>query len=635
MKATYLIAGATALLLAASCAKEMQNLQVAQADGKYTLSAAVSDICTKAFFKEEEAPSKFIYWESDDVFDFHNLTLTENVLAEKNVTNAVPAELSADAKTAVFKVDGEDFVVLSYPKDAVKLSSLEPLSVKATVNVPKEQPLSSVLSPEVVPMASYPIALSGAAAAAVEASTVSGVVLSSDPVQLFPLAGIVKMTVKGLPGVTSAQITQIEVGVNVSGSADKPQVGVMGENVFELKDTVNYASTYTAADNYQRHQIVLSSETPLAYTAENGVTACFAANHSSQPLTMLYVTVYTQDGQTIYKKFNLSSKKIGIYKSKISAFTLDFASGSIVQDSESLFSVEWAPGFLTVKEGNYVFGDKADIGLYFRFGSAQGLKLFDNESYKTAYATGGAQRLYSDFAMQLQDQWTPVSLYYPENGSIKSKSMDTPEQVYALPWSESFSGANDPCSYVAVTDGGNKWRVPTKDEIQNLIDNGKVGIRFGTLDGTPMVAGNKTPGYVALTDGEQEVSVRVTTFLQFALGVYQGTPYHQLNLYNGWSGAYFWSNTLHASYTSAGATGATQSAYAFNKGSLEGAVNPYDNYPSIVNSNMDVNRTVSGITDYTKAAFLNVRCVRDKGSFVPQPQVSGTSLKVIDYGSYN
>lgn len=635
MKAKYWIAGACALLLAASCAKEMQDPQVPRTGGKYTLRAAVSDIRTRAFFKEEEAPSKFIYWEADDVFDFHNLTFSENVLSEKDVTNAVPSELSADAKTAVFQVDGEDFVVLTYPKGAVSLSSLEPMSVKATVNVPKEQPLSSVLSPEVVPMASYPIALSDAAQAAVQAGTASGVALGSDPVQLFPLAGIVKMTVKGLPGVTSAQIAKIEVGVNVSGTANKPQVGVMGDNVFELKDTINHASVYTAADSYQRHQIILSAESPLAYTTENGVTACFAVNHSAEPLSMLYVTVHTQDGQKIYKKFSLSNKKIGVYKSKISAFTLDFTSGAIVQDSETLFTVEWAPGFLTVKEGNYVFGDKADIGLYFRFGSAQGLKLFDNDSYKSAYTTGGVQRLYSDFAMQLQDQWTPVTLYYPEAGAIQSKSMATPEEVYALPWSESFSGANDPCSYVAVTDGGNKWRVPTKDEVQDFIDKGKVGISFGTLDGTPMAAGNKTPGFVSLTDGEQEVSVRVTTFLQFSLGVYQGTPYHQLNLYNAWNGAYFWTNTLHASYTSAGATGATQSAYAFNKGSLEGAVNPYDNYPSIVNSNMDVNRTVNGITDYTKAAFLNVRCVRSKGSFVPQAHMTGTAFGVNDYGTYN
>lgn len=634
MKTNLLILGVAAILLAASCAKEKSIAGEPFSDGKYSISAAVADIQTRAFFKEEEMPSKYIYWEADDAFDLHNLTFAEGAMAEKDVTNALPAELSADAKTAVFKVDGEDFLVLTYPKGAVTLTSVEPTSVTATVNVPKEQPLSSVLSPEVVPMASYPVALSGNAAAAVEAGTVSGVALGAEPVQLFPLAGIVQMTVKGLPGLTSAAINRIEVGVNVSGSANQPQVGVTGDNVFELKDTVNYVSTYASTDSYQRHQIVLTADTPLSYTAENGVTACFAVNHSSKPLTVLYVTVSTKDGKTFYKKFSLSSKNITVSKSKISSFSLDFTSGAVIQDETSLFSVEWAPGFLTVSNGNYVFGDKADIGLYFRFGSAQGLKLFDNESYKTAYATGGVQRLYSDFSMQLQDQWTPITLYYPEDGAIKSKSMETPEEVYALAWSESFSGNDDPCSYVAVTDGGNKWRVPTKEEVQDLIDKGKVGISFGTLDGTPMVAGNKTPGYVKLTDGEQEVSVRVTTFLQFSLGVYSGAPYHQLNLYNGWNGAYFWTNTLHDKYTNTGATGATQSAYAFNKGSLEGAVNPYDNYPTIVNSNMDVNRTVNGITDYTKAAFLNIRCVRDKGAYMPAPSASGIAFSVSSYGTY-
>lgn len=634
MKAKYLILSASAILLAGSCAKETVVPEVPQGDGKYTLAASVSDIQTKAYFKEDETPSKYIYWEADDAFDFHNITLSQGALALKNVSSAVPTSLSDDAKTAIFKVEGEDFVVLTYPHGAVTLSSVEAQSVKATVSVPKQQPLSSALTPEVVPMASYPIALSSDAGVAVSAESVSGVVLGEEPVKLFPLAGIVKMTVKGLPGVTSAQISKMEIGVNVSGTNNKPQVGVIGENVFELKDTVNYTSVYTNADSYQRHQIILSSDTPLAYSAADGVTACYAVNHSSEPLNMLYVTVYTSDGKAFYKKFNLSSRKIGVSKSKITTFSLDFTTGAIVQDDDTHFSVEWAPGYLTVKEGSYVFGDKFDIGLYFRFGSAQGLKLYDNDSYKTAYTAGGVQRLYSDFAMQLQDQWAPVNLYYPENGTIKEASMDEPSKVYALPWSESFSGANDPCSYVAVTDGGYKWRVPTKEEVQELIDKGKVGISFGTIDGTPMLAGNKTPGYVKLTDGEQEVTARVTTFLQFSLGVYQGTAYHQLNMYNAWNGAYFWTNTLHSSYTSAGATGATQSAYAFNKGSLEGAINPYDNYPSVVNSNMDVNRTVNGITDYTKAAFLNVRCVRNKGAYEAKANAVGTSFNVNDYGTY-
>ncbi|MBR1509091.1 MAG: hypothetical protein IJ623_00290 [Bacteroidales bacterium] len=633
MRTNYLLLASAALLLLGACAKEPQGPETPAAKGRYTLSASASDAMTKAFFKEDEAPSKFIYWEADDVFDFHNLTLSEGALAEKNVTTSVPSSLSDDAKTAVFSVDGEDFVVLTYPKDAVTLTGLDAAGVQATVNVPKEQPLSSVLTPEVVPMASYPIALSDAAKAAVADASVSGESLGEDPVKLFPLAGIVKMTVKGLPGVTTAKVNKIQVGVGISSpSAGKPQVGVIGDNVFELKNEINYMSVYAAADNYQRHEIVLSADTPLDYSAENGLTACFAVNHSSEPLNLLYVTVSTEDGKSIYKKFNLSANKIATEKSKISSFTLDFTSGAITQSDENLFAVEWAPGFLKEDGGKYVFGDKSDIGLYFRFGSAEGLKLFDNAGFKDAYDKGGVQRLYSDFAMQLQDQWTPVTLYYPEGGAIKSKSMAQPTDVYSLAWSEKFEGATDPCSYVEVTDGGNKWRVPTKDEVQDLIDKGKVGISFGTLDGTPMAAGNKTPGYVQLTDGEQEVFVRVTTFLQFSLGVYQSAAYHQLNLYNGWTGAYFWTNTLHTSYTSAGATGATQSAYAFNKGSLEGAVNPFDNYPSIVNSNMDVNRTVNGITDYTKGAFLNVRCVRDKGAAQTKANALGTEFGVNDYG---
>lgn len=634
MKTKLALMMAAALLLLGACAKESKLAENPSATGKYTLSASASDAMTKAFFKEDETPSKYIYWEADDVFDFHNLAFDGTALSEASVSTTVPASLADDAKTAVFKVDGNDFVVLSYPKDAVTLSSLDAGGVQATVTVAKEQPLSAVLSPEVVPMASFPIALSDAAKAAVAGGTVSAEALGEDPVKLYPLAGIVKMTVKGLPEVTTASVNKIEVGVGISSpSAGKPQVGIMGDNVFELKDTVNYVSTYAATDSYQRHTIILSGETPLPYNAENGVTACFAVNHSATPLSALYITVFTEDGKAIYKKFSLDTK-ITTAKSRISSFTLDFTSGSVTQSDENLFSVEWAPGFLTAKDGSYVFGDKSDLGLYFRFGSAQGLKIYDNEQYKAQYITGGMVRLYSDFSMQLQDEWTPVTLFYPEDGTVKSKSMDTPDMVYTLPWSESFSGNNDPCSYVAVTDGGYKWRVPTKDEVQDLIDKGKIGISFGTLDGTPMQAGNKTPGYVKLTDGEQEVTVRVTTFLQFKVGTYSGAVYHQLNMYSAWNGAYFWSNTLNAGYKSEGATGSTQTAYGFNKSSLEGYINPYDNYPSITTLNLDVNKTVNGITEYTMGAFLNVRCVRDKGTYAPTASSQGTQFNVADYGTF-
>lgn len=635
MQTRNVLSGTLAALLLAGCAKEMNEPAApVKAAATYRFSATADDAMTKSFFKEEETASKYIYWEADDVFDFHDITASGAALAETGVASSTPVALSDDAKTISFVQDAHDYLVVSYPKGAVTLTTVTAESVQAKVTVASAQKLSSVLTPAYVPMASYPIALSEEARSAVEAGTAVADVLGEDPVKLYPLAGIVNMTVKGLPDVTTAEVTKIKVGVGVSGSAGKPQVGIMGDNVFELKDTVHYVSTYAADDAYQRHEIVLTADEPLSYTAADGVTACFVVNHSSEPLTWLYLTVYTADGAVYYKKFNLSSNKIATVKSRISSFSVDFTSGATVVDDSSRFAVEWSEGFLTYDAAGktYQIGGKYDIGLYFRYGSAEGLEVFTNESYVTAYTKGGTQYLYSNFAMQSQPDWTPITLYTPEGGVVSPKTMETQDDVFAIAQSgQPFSGSSDPCSFVPVASGENKWRVPTKDEVQDLIDKGKVGLSFGNIDGSALLSSNKTPSYITMSDGEQEVTVRVSSYLQTTFGAYSGTAYKQLILGNYWAGAYFWTNTPNPNYSTTPTTATSQNVYAFNKTSLQGAINPFENYPTLSFSNMFANQSNAN-TDYIRGTFLSVRCVRSKEA--SGTKASGSQFAVNDYGTF-
>lgn len=74
MKTRYILyIGALAAILS-GCAKEtaVVSAEGSKADDGvlYSFTATASDPMTRSFFKEEEAPSRYIYWEDTDEFDF-------------------------------------------------------------------------------------------------------------------------------------------------------------------------------------------------------------------------------------------------------------------------------------------------------------------------------------------------------------------------------------------------------------------------------------------------------------------------------------------------------------------------------------------------------------------------------------
>ena len=131
-----------------------------------------------------------------------------------------------------------------------------------------------------------------------------------------------------------------------------------------------------------------------------------------------------------------------------------------------------------------------------------------------------------------------------------------------------------------------------------------------------------------LSDGHQSVRVRVTNYLLPAFGAYSGTAYKQLNLGNYWAGTYFWSNAFNGNETAS--TASTQNASIFQMTSLQGAINPFDNFPSV--KTLPVNKSNANTT-YLITASAQVRCVRGDNGATPVSS-GGTTMNVTDYGKF-
>lgn len=649
MKTRYILyVGALAALLS-GCAKETA---VVSAEGSkvddgvlYSFTATASDPMTRSFFKEEEAPSRYIYWEDTDEFDFHDITIGESK-ESVSVTSAKPTSMGASKKSVLFEKKGHDYMVISYPKGAVTLldsTFITTYVTKATtadtlannaavkVSVPKVQALSSVLTPANLPMVSSRLALSDKAKDLISSGKDT---ISTDfvnPVKLTPLAGLAKMTILGLPDVTNANVTKVNIlsEFDAKTYTGMPQRGLRGDNIISLKDTMAVIGNWVSGDS--RFDISLTGGT-VGYTAENGATVCFVANHSEAAMKTIQVAVYTSDGAVYKKTFDTSTKLISFSKSRVSSFSLDFTSGSVSKAASSRFSVEWSKGYLVYDGANksYKIGDKQDIGLYFKFGSANAIAFYDSnedwlsrikpsnlvpipipgtDKYQEGTADGQTMKNGTDnfFSTQssMATSWRTRKAYTVSGSTVTESDMTSETDYFAWQGSSSFAGANDPCALVKVADGEKKWRMPTLEDVNDLISVGAAGIEFGNFDGSDIRSSDGKSRFIRYTDGEQDfylmstgcVSTKITkkykliqmTFspkyeVNFPTDKYTGTDAAQTNTSKNYCSTY--------SLSLSSAPGKTTAARID-----KGIANTY----------------TSGVTDTTPLwdAFC-VRCVRDK-----------------------
>lgn len=550
MKTRYILYLCALAAVLASCAKETAVVSAEGAktdDGVlYSFTATASDPMTKSFFKEEEAPSRYIYWEDTDEFDFQDITIGNDGKESVSVTSSKPSSMGASKKSVLFEKKGHDYMVISYPKGAVtlmdstfistyvssKLTTRDTLTNNAAVkvSVPKEQALSSVLTPANLPMVSSRLALSDKAKSLIASGKDT---LSTDfvnPVKLTPLAGLVKMTVTGLPEVTKATITKVNIltEFDAKTSTGMPQRGLRGDNIISLKDTMAVIGNWESGDS--RFDISLTGGS-VDYTSEKGATVCFVANHSEAGMKSITVAVYTSDGAVYKKTFDTSKKIISFSKSRVSSFSLDFTSGSVSKAASSRFSVEWSKGYLVYDSANktYKIGDKQEIGLYFKFGSADAIAFYEStedwlsrikpsnlvpipipgtDKFQDGTADGqtlknGTDNFFSNMNGMVAS-WRTRKVYKVSGSTVTESDITSESDYYAWQGSTSFAGEKDPCVLVKVADGEKKWRVPTMEEVNDLISVGAAGIEFGNFDGSDIKSSDGKSRYIKYSDGEQE-----------------------------------------------------------------------------------------------------------------------------------
>ncbi len=650
MKASNILTGIAVVALVAGCARENDFVPEREAGGDgakvYSFTATAEDPMTRAFFKEEEAPSRFIYWDDDDEFDFHDIEIAED--GEKvSVSSSKPTSMGVSKKSVLFEKSAHDFMLITYPKGAVSLVdtvSLNYVSSKQTdtlrfasntlvkVSVPKVQELSSVLTPDNLPMASFRMALSDKAKAAVKEGKDTVSVDFQNPVKMYPLAGLVKMTITGLTEVKSATVTKVNIlsEFDAKTYTGYPQRGLRGDNIVCLKDTMAVVGNWTSGDT--RFDVSLYGKNTLPYTAEKGVDVCFVTNHSMAGMKTLQVAVYTSDGSVYKKTFDTSARQIGFSKSCITSFTLDFTNGSVVKAASEKFSVEWSKGYLVYDADNkaYKIGDKQDIGLYFKFGCPDAIALYaSNKDWldrirptnlvdqeiggtgKTQEVTPDGQTLkngtdffYNGYAA-LAASWRDHACYKVSGSSVSAGVMKSEEEYLDWTGTTSFTGDNDPCSLVKVAAGEKSWRLPTLAELNNLVEVGAPGVEFGNFDGSDIRSNDGKSRYVKYTDGEQE-------FYLMANGVVN-TKFSK-----GYS-------TIQLTYSSKYAVNFFCSDYV---GTEEAQTSNSKNYSNLFNFSLSSTPTVkTGASLTSKASVnlknnysgtrtywdaVNVRCVRDK-----------------------
>lgn len=651
MKTRYILYLSALAAVLASCAKETAVVSAEGAktdDGVlYSFTATASDPMTKSFFKEEEAPSRYIYWEDTDEFDFQDITIGEDGKESVSVTSSKPSSMGASKKSVLFEKKGHDYMVISYPKGAVtlmdstfistyvssKLTTRDTLTNNAAVkvSVPKEQALSSVLTPANLPMVSSRLALSDKAKSLIASGKDT---LSTDfvnPVKLTPLAGLVKMTVTGLPEVTKATITKVNIltEFDAKTSTGMPQRGLRGDNIISLKDTMAVIGNWESGDS--RFDISLTGGS-VDYTSEKGATVCFVANHSEAGMKSITVAVYTSDGAVYKKTFDTGKKIISFSKSRVSSFSLDFTSGSVSKAASSRFSVEWSKGYLVYDSANktYKIGDKQEIGLYFKFGSADAIAFYEStedwlsrikpsnlvpipipgtDKFQDGTADGqtlknGTDNFFSNMN-GMAAAWRTRKVYKVSGSTVTESDITSESDYYAWQGSTSFAGEKDPCSLVKVADGEKKWRVPTKEEVNDLISVGAAGIEFGNFDGSDIKSSDGKSRYIKYSDGEQEFYLMSTGKVASKIT----KSYKSIQMTFSYKYQVIFPT---AEYTGSDAAQTSTSKNYCSSYSLSLSSVPYKTTAAKIEKGI-ANTYASGVTDKTPQwdAFC-IRCVRNK-----------------------
>lgn len=241
-----------------------------------------------------------------------------------------------------------------------------------------------------------------------------------------------------------------------------------------LKNYARYVSHMPASASYEAFTLTVVCESdldvfPVKVTCSDESTQEQVASCSKDNPTALFDIPENRGDERSFS-ISVNGKDVGV---------------RVVQEKcpqTNTYSVLWSAGYVTVENGQYVFAEPQERGLYFKWGSRHGIRFDGEVTSQTKYAG---------------TVWGPDEQAIPEYTDI--------------PYNQT-----DPCSLVAPA---GTWRMPTAAEYEELIADG--------------VKGQQTGVYKMWSDGVQEVyfgasgQISASTYkvmLPSNIGAWSSTP---------------------------------------------------------------------------------------------------------------
>ena len=458
------IVAVAAAMFTTSCTdvfKPVEDLQKHTMEIEISLSGEI----TKASFADTDG-GKVLKWDSSDKFTIFHLddgtseVVSPSSISENGFRATLPLTCSDNRR--------EMQIIVSYG-DVTYADSLLNAGVK----------LRQGLFTEGYDYASIPLA-----------SKMTRVGADNSPViTLQPLTALVQMNLKNLSS-KGEKIRSISIVTEPQKGSKGRYIGA-GTCVWHVSDRgVWYdpesSLTLFGRNGYAEYLELCSTQ---MIDCGNAFSAYFIAAGLIQStaeavdtwLNTITVTVVTEN-RRITKTFDTASKQLRTTIGHITEFTLDMEGAQ--ETERGTMSVVWSPGYIRYDSSSkaYTFGGSEDPGLFFKLGSLVGIDYDTTVSddrklarskylvyYK--YDTNNQIPYPTNYDVTWEEGTANMAAYGPDgSGNIVPKTFGSWEEIddYVKYEKPVYEYAKDPCGL--VKDGGFKWRMPSIEECNELIN---------------------------------------------------------------------------------------------------------------------------------------------------------------------
>ena len=436
-----------------------------------TLTVSLESVLTRSSL-QSGPDGKTVVWDMDDTFRIFNVE-------DASYTDVRPVSLGDGGFTADLPLPyprGEGISIVVTYVDA---------TYRADRTIAAGSPIEQGLYTDghncnVMPMSSRILPL--------EKDSPASLVLT--PLNALAEVGMLNIPCKDTDRIRNIHITTTAVRGTRSNQLTCDSYLFMVDTEGFTNEIEDYLSDKYIFDGEYAPYLELTSDELRPYP-EGSITAYFQTPGYIQPqgdpsgtyMQSIRVDI-TTDNNIISKTFtNVEEAKVKFTCGRITSFSLNMSDATVTERKS--FSVEWSPGYLTYDAASkaYAFAEPEERGLFFKIGSLMGFDPFSSipaEDYfghsrklvNYRYYDSDHSILDSDSNLFWSEGAADLKAYRKdEDGNIVPFSPSSYEDIDFIAYDPNASYdrlKHDPCAY--VKDGHSDWRMPTPDELQELVD---------------------------------------------------------------------------------------------------------------------------------------------------------------------